>query len=88
MIERIAEAVKKALLPELEKLSARMDRMEGRLEELSHRLGGPQRPADCDADASSSARLDQTNARLDQTNARLDKVHSDLIGRIDELRRE
>jgi hypothetical protein len=39
MIERIAEAVKKALLPELEKLSARMDRMEGRLEELSHRLG-------------------------------------------------
>ncbi len=90
MIERIAEAVKKALLPELERLGGRLDRVEGQPSQLSQRMGDLN-----DHIVRLDGRIDQTNARIDQTNARIDgvvldlnKIHDALVRRedYDELR--
>ena len=73
MIERIAEAVKRVLLPELEKLGERLGYVEAHLGEISRRIGHLEQ------------RLDETNLRLDQTNSRIDEVRSELTERMEKI---
>lgn len=74
MIARIAEAVKRTLLPELEKLGSRLDRPEGSVAEISQRLGDLNGHI-----VRLDQRVDQTNARIDPILIELNKIREALV---------
>jgi polyhydroxyalkanoate synthesis regulator phasin len=91
MINWIAEATKRLLLPELQKMSAQLGELNAHVVRLEQRLDQTNARLD-KIHADLIARDDKVYAELiarnDQTNARLDIIHQDLIRRIDETRGE
>jgi len=87
MKDAIREAIKELLIPELNEIKASGYRLEGRVDEISSRIGDTNlqivelgRRVD-----ETNNRIDETNNRIGETNNRIDAVREELTKRIDTI---
>ncbi len=80
MKDAIREAIKELLIPELNEIKASSHRLEGRVDEISSRIGDTNLQL-----VELSRRVDETNNRIGETNNRIDAVREELSKRIDTI---